>query len=396
MALRVVVRNIGRIVTGQVDSPFADGDSIVCDAGTIESVGPEWSGAADVVIDAQGTTVVPGLIDSHVHLAFGDYTPRQQTVGYLSSYLHGGVTTAISASEVHVPGRPVDAEGLVALAVAAHKSYERIRPGGMRTHGGSLILDPVLSESDFRRARDAGVWLVKAGFGAVSTPRDYVPLVATARELGMLTTLHTGGASIPGSSPVSGDDVLAIRPHVAFHCNGGPVAMSDADYDKVLAECDAQLQICTAGNLRTALHIAREVTRRGELHRVVLGTDTPTGSGIMPLGMWYTITHLCSLAGVDPATAIAWATGNNAVTYGLDTGTITPGAAADLVLVDAPLGGSATDVLAALSNGDVPGIGAVISGGVPRFIGRSRNSPPPARPPVIDENHVAQSFEGGH
>ena len=49
--------------------------------------------ACDVVIDAGGMTAIPGLIDSHVHITFGDYTPRQRTVGYLESYLHGGVTT---------------------------------------------------------------------------------------------------------------------------------------------------------------------------------------------------------------------------------------------------------------------------------------------------------------
>lgn len=393
--MRIEIQNVGRIISGDVDRPLRDGGTIVCNDGTIESIGGSGP-APDVVIDAQGTTAVPGLIDSHVHVAFGDYTPRQQTIGYLASYLHGGVTTCISASEVHVPGRPVDPDGLVALAVAAHKSYERVRPGGMRVHGGSLILDPVLSDDDLRRARGAGVWLVKAGFGAVETPFDYVPLVATARELGMVTTLHTGGASIPSSSPVTGEHVLAIAPDVAFHCNGGPVAMADADYDKVIADGTAQLQICTAGNLRTALHIAREAVANGQLHRVIMGTDTPTGSGIMPLGMWYTISHLCSLGQIDPLTALAWATGNNARTYGLDGGFLDVGRAADIVLVDAPLGGSTNDVLSGLSNGDVPGIGAVISDGVPRFVGRSRNSPPPTRPPVITHNGVPQSFDGGH
>lgn len=395
--MRIEIQNVGRIISGHFDRPLHEGDSIVCSDGIIESIGSADLGpVADVVIDARGSTALPGLIDSHVHVAFGDYTPRQQTVGYLGSYLHGGVTTCISASEVHVPGRPVDADGLVALAVAAHKSYERVRPGGMRVHGGSLILDPVLSDDDLRRAREAGVWLVKAGFGAVETPFDYVPLVATAGALGMVTTLHTGGASIPSSSPVTGEHVLAIAPDVAFHCNGGPVAMTDADYDKVISDGTAQLQICTAGNLRTALHVAGEAVAKGQLERIIMGTDTPTGSGIMPLGMWYTISQLCSLGQIDPLTALCWATGNNARTYGLDSGFLEVGRAADIVLVDAPLGGSTNDVLSALSNGDVPGIGAVISDGVPRFVGRSRNSPPPTRAPVVAHNTVPQSFDGGH
>ena len=64
-------------------------------------------------------TAIPGLIDSQVHIAFGDYTPRQRTIGFLESYLHGGVTTSITASVVLVPGRPIDPDGLVDLSVAA-------------------------------------------------------------------------------------------------------------------------------------------------------------------------------------------------------------------------------------------------------------------------------------
>src|SRR6185503_14275272 len=116
----------------------------------------------DVVIDADGATAIPGLIDSQVHNTFGDYTPRQKTVGFLESYTHGGVTTCISASEVHVPGRPRDPAGVKALAIAAHKSFETYRPGGMRVHAGSIILEPGLTQADFAELANEGVWLAKA------------------------------------------------------------------------------------------------------------------------------------------------------------------------------------------------------------------------------------------
>ena len=84
---------------------------IVMDEGRIVHVGTGGASQiaeCDVVIDADGAVAIPGLIDSHVHITFGDYTPRQKTVGFLESYIHGGTTTSISASEVHVPGRPKD------------------------------------------------------------------------------------------------------------------------------------------------------------------------------------------------------------------------------------------------------------------------------------------------
>ena len=335
--------------------------------------------ACDVVIDADGTTAIPGLIDSHVHVTFGDYTPRQRTVGYLESYLHGGVTTAISASEVHVPGRPRDADGVKALAVAAHKCFAQYRPGGMRVHAGSVILEPTLSGNDLGEIAKQGVWLAKAGFGAFDSAYDYAPLIAAARAHRMITTVHTGGSSIPGSARSPATICWRCSPHVSFHVNGGPTAMPDRDFERVIVESDIALQVCTAGNLRTTLLCARLAERHRAFDRFIIATDTPTGSGIMPLGMLYTIAHLASLGGIAPERAIAAATGSNARVYRLDTGLLAAGKAADIVLIDAPDGGTQTTALAAIQNGDIAAVGAVITAGVPRFVGRSRNTPATTR-----------------
>ena len=124
--MKVAIVNLGQIVSGDWRAPFAAGDTIISEGERITHVGTAAAGAvegADVVIDAGGMTAIPGLIDSHVHVTFGDYTPRQRTVGYLESYVHGGTTTAISASEVHVPGRPSDPQGVKALALAAQRCF---------------------------------------------------------------------------------------------------------------------------------------------------------------------------------------------------------------------------------------------------------------------------------
>ena len=376
--MRVAITNIGTIVSGDWRSPFVQGDTILCDDGRIVSVGTAAAReveSSDVVIDADGTTAIPGLIDSHVHITFGDFTPRQNTVGYLESYVHGGVTTAISASEVHVPGRPRDPAGVKALAIAARKCFEGYRPGGMKVHAGSVILEPGLDQSDFAELQQQGVWLAKAGFGAFASPFEYAPLVHIARAHGMITTVHTGGSSIPGSGAITGDHLLAMRPHVSFHVNGGPTAMPDADFERIIRESDMALQVCTAGNLRTALLCARLAQRLDAFDRLIIATDTPTGSGVMPLGMLYTIAHLASLADIPPEHCIAAATGSNARVYGLDSGLLAPGKAADIVLIDAPDGGTQSNALAAIRNGDIAAVGAVITAGEPRFVGRSRNTP---------------------
>src|SRR6185312_128718 len=365
-AMRVALVNIATIVSGDLDEPFVAGDTIITDGDCIVAVGTASASeveACDVVIDAGGTTAIPGLIDSHVHITFGDFTPRQQTVGYLESYVHGGVTTAISASEVHVPGRPRDAEGVKALAVAAQKCFEHYRPGGMKVYAGSVILEPTLNGNDLGEIAKKGVWLAKAGFGAFKTAFEYAPLVAAARAHRMVTTVHTGGSSIPGSGAITGDHLLALKPDVSFHVNGGPTAMPDRDFERLVVESDIALQICTAGNLRTALLCAATAERHRAFGRVLIATDTPTGSGVMPLGMLYTIAHLASLGGVAPERAIAAATGSNARVYRLDSGVLAAGRAADVALIDAPDGGTQTNALDAIRHGDIAAIGAVVAGG---------------------------------
>jgi enamidase len=371
------------------------GDSIVMEDGKISEIGTVSSAAVercDVVIDADGAIAIPGLIDSQVHNTFGDYTPRQKTVGFLESYVHGGVTTAIGASEVHVPGRPKDPAGVKALAVAAKKCFDHFRPGGMRVYAGSIIMEPGLVEDDFREIAAQGVWLAKAGFGAVETPYDYVPMVAWAKKHGMITTVHTGGSSIPGSSGIWADHLIKMQPHVSFHVNGGPVAMPDEDFPRIVNESSIALQVCIAGNLRTTFVVADLVKKIDQFDRFLIATDTPTGSGIMPLGMMYMITYLASINGMPVESAIAAATGNNARVYGLNSGFLQKGRDADVVVIDSCVGGSKENALDSLRNGDIVAVAAVVTDGVPRFVGRSRNTPAPNRSVRVTTCRIPQDY----
>lgn len=393
--MKCAIVNLGAIVSGEWREPYVEGDAILMEDGKIVDIGTVPANAVaacDVVIDADGAVAIPGLIDSQVHNTFGDYTPRQKTVGFLESYVHGGVTTAIGASEVHVPGRPKDPAGVKALAVAAKKCFDHFRPGGMRVYAGSVILEPGLVEDDFRDLAAQGIWLAKAGFGAVETPYDYVPMVGWARKHGMITTVHTGGSSIPGSAGIWADHLIKMRPHVSFHVNGGPVAMPDEDFPRIVNESDIALQVCVAGNLRTTFLVADLVRKIDQFDRFLIATDTPTGSGIMPLGMMYMITYLASLANMPVEHAIAAATGNNARVYGINSGFLQKGRDADVVVLDACVGGSKDNALDALRNGDIAAVAAVVTDGVPRFVGRSRNTPAPNRNVRVAQCRIPQDF----
>jgi enamidase len=377
-AMKTLIRNIGQIVSGDVDRPRLDGDSIVVQDGHIAAVGRALDEDADTVIDARGSTVMPGLIDSHVHPVFGDFTPRQRAVDFIDSELHGGVTTAISAGEVHLPGRPRDIVGLKALAIVAAKAYANFRPGGVKVHAGAPILELGLTEADFAELARAGVRLVgEIGLGSVRTGKDAAPMVRWARQHGMTVTIHTGGPSIAGSSAIGAEVVLEAHPHVVGHINGGTTSMPPGEIERLVAT-DMALEIVHCGNTKAALYTLGVARDAGAMGRVILGNDAPSGTGVVPLGILRTLALLAGLGGLDPAEAIACATGNTARVYTLNRGTITRGREADLVVCDAPTGSVGADALTALAAGDLPGISMVLIDGK-IAIGRSRNTAPPGR-----------------
>jgi enamidase len=370
----LLIRNLGGIVSGMVGQGLVEASTLLISDGRIESL---EEGPADRVVDAAGAVAVPGLIDSHAHVVFGDWTPRQSAIGWIESSLHGGVTMMMSASEVHLPGRPHDREGVKALALTAQRAYADHRPGGVKVMGGSVIFEPVLEAADFEQLAAEGVWLGKVGFGDFSPQAEAAELVRAAQSNGFVVMNHTGGASIPDSSPVTIDDVLALGSDIIGHANGGPTALPDEDLPR-LFDAPGAIQLVQAGNLRSALRIVELAQDRQQLERIVLATDTPTGTGVIPLGMLRTIAEISSLGEVRAADAIAMATGNNARVLRREEGILEPGRPADVVFLQVPLGSAASDPLSAIELGDLPSITGVFVDGEP-LVTRSRNTPAPLR-----------------
>jgi enamidase len=375
----LAIKNIGTLVSGELEIGILDADTILCSGGVISHIGKGLDlSKADVVVDAQGTTVIPGLIDSHCHVVLGDYTPRQKTVGFLESYTHGGITSVISPGEIHAPGRPKDAAGIKGLAVAARACFLNFRPNGMKVHAGAIVIEPTLSEEDFKEVAEQGVWLAKFGFGDFKDPYDGEPQIRWAQKYGIRVMCHSGGASIPGSKPITADHLMKLRPDVCGHVNGGPTALTDEGVERVVRESDMWLQVVQAGNLKKTLDIIGLAVEHEQLARVMIASDTPTGTGVIPLGVVKTVCEIASLTGLSPEKTVALATGNNACAYNLRSGVIAEGREADLVVMDAPWGSVASDALGAIARGDIPGISAVIIDGKVRTL-RSRNTPAATR-----------------
>ena len=383
---KLVIRNIGTLLSGDLQRPILDADTVVAKDGRIAAIGREKeldTESASRVIDANGMTVSPGLIDSHVHPVAGDWTPRQNQIGWIDSCLHGGVTTMISAGEVHMPGRPKDVLGVKAMAITAQRAFAALRPSGVKVLAGAPVIEHGMEEEDFRTLAEAGVRLLgEVGLGSVKDGPTARQMVAWARKHGIQSTIHTGGPSIPGSGLIDKDVVLEADTDVVGHINGGHTALPDDQIRCICEESPRAMEIVHNGNERAALITLRTAKELKQLHRVILGTDAPAGSGVQPLGILRVIAALSSVGELPAEIAFCFATGNTARMRNLDGGLIEAGRAADFVFLDAPQHSAGKTALESVRLGDLPGIGMVIIDGEVKSE-RSRNTPPATRLPKV-------------
>jgi len=383
---KVAITGVGLMLSGDIRRPILDADTVVIEAGRITAVGRETDcdiGGADVRIDARGTALAPGLIDSHVHPVFGDWTPRQNQMGWIDSTLNGGVTTLISAGEVHLPGRPKDIVGLKALAITAQRCFANFRPAGVKVLAGAPVLEVGMVESDFVELAAAGVNLLgEVGLGSVKSGAMAAQMVAWARKHGIQSTIHTGGPSIPGSGLIDKDVVLEADADIIGHINGGHTSLPYAQVCELCERSRRGLEIVHNGNERIGILTARHARELGCAERVILGTDGPAGSGVQPLGILRMIALLSSMADIPAEEAFCYATGNTARLRQLNSGLIAVGRDADLVFLDRAQHTAGSDLLESVRLGDLPGVGMVMIDGVIRCQ-RSRNTPPAMQVPVV-------------
>ena len=383
---KLVIRNIGLMLSGDIGKPILDGDTIVCIDGRISAIGKFRdldTSNATTTIDAKGSAISPGLIDSHVHPVAGDWTPRQSQLSWIDSTLHGGVTTMISAGEVHTPGRPRDIVGLKAHAITSQRMFAAFRPSGVKVHAGAPCIEHGMVEQDFKDLAEAGVKLLgEVGLGSVKDGDTARKMVGWARKHGIQSTIHTGGPSIPGSGLIDKDVVLAADTDIVGHINGGHTALPINQIRDICEGCRRGLELVHNGNERAALYTLRTATELGQLERVILGTDGPAGSGVQPLGIIRMIAMLSSLGDVPAEIAFCFATGNTARLRNLDCGLLEVGRAADFVLLDKAQHSAASDLLDSIQLGDIPGIGMTVIDGLVRTH-RSRNTPPSSVMPEL-------------
>lgn len=373
--METILYNVGEMLSGRLDSPTLNADSLVIADGRIVSFEKEPSQSPYLSIDCKEMVVAPGLVDTHIHPTIGDYGTKQQSVGYLERMVHGAVTHAVSAGEVHVPGR-VGADSALAIALAAYMSFKNYGPLGIKVHGGGLLLEEDTETKHIDQAFESGIRVIgEVGIGSLKDPKRAGELSTYARDLGMVVHMHCGATSDRGAGGerhpyFSADDVLTVRPSIASHANSF-VSLSDEDVDLVCDHKDGPpfIEIVQAGGIRSMLRVVERLMEHGDLDRLLIGTDTPTGYGVTSLGIIKTLGDVSSMTGLAPEMAWAIASGNAARAFSLEGHEIKIGAPADLVVIDAALGSPQRSALDALASGEFPGVALVITDGKIRVNG---------------------------
>jgi imidazolonepropionase-like amidohydrolase len=306
------------------------GRTVVAAGGLIERVGPAAEvlpPAGAVVVDGGGATLLPGFVDTHVHLDF--YPPAE--------VLAGGVTTVRDlgwpAGRLAALRQGAEAPGAASPRLLAAGQIVTV-PGGYPTRAPWAPPGTARPVDGAAEAAAAVAELTAAGAAVIKVALDdrvgptlpapvLAAVVAAAAERGLGVTAHVGGAAEAAKALTAGVDELA---HWPFDPAGLPDPLVDALAEAVVAV--PTLHIDPSPARRAG--VRRFLARGG---RVLYGTDL--GNQGPPPGVDAEELRLLAEAGLEPAQALAAATSRAAAHLGLgDTGRVEPGARADLLLVD--------------------------------------------------------------
>jgi imidazolonepropionase len=362
----LVITRIGELVTN--DRGAGDGSALglirdaamVIEGGRVAWVGPRAQApAADRTIDADGSAVIPGFVDSHAHLVFAgdraaEFTARMAGDGYTG----GGIQTTVAATrsasdqELHATAGRLVAEALHqgTTTIEIKSGYGLTTVDEARSLRVARELTPETTflgahvvPPEFEGRADAYVSLVcgdmltaAAGYarwidvfcerGAFDGDQSRAVLVAGILA-GLLARIHACQLG-PGPGVQVAVEVGAAS---ADHCT----YLSDADVDALAAsDTVATLLPGVEFSTRSPYPDARRLLDAGAT--VALATDCNPGSSYtssMPLCVALAVRDMY----MTPAQALWAATAGGArALRRTDVGHLGVGARADLAILDAP------------------------------------------------------------
>ncbi|SCF40871.1 imidazolonepropionase [Micromonospora purpureochromogenes] len=362
----LLIDDIGELVTNVADA--GDGGplgirrrvALLVEEGRVAWIGPSRDApAADRRIDAGGAAVLPGFVDSHAHLVFaGDRSAEFAARMAGQPYTGGGIRTTVGATraasdeELRATVRRLRAE-----AMRQGSTTMEIKSGYGLTvadEARSLrIAAEVSTETTF-----LGAHVVPAEYA--DRPDDYVglvcgPMLAAAApyarwvdvfcERGAFDADHTRAILTCGQAAGLGVRVHANQlgpgPGVRLGVELGAASvdhcthLSDADVDALAGSPTVATLLPGAEfSTRSPYPDARRLLDAGVT--VALATDCNPGSSYTS-SMPFCVALAVREMRMTPAEAVWAATAGGARALRRDdVGALTPGARADLVILDAP------------------------------------------------------------
>jgi imidazolonepropionase len=357
-----LVTGIGQLVTNDPDADdllglVADA-ALVVDGSTLAWVGPASAApAADHRVDVGGRAVLPGFVDSHAHLVFaGDRGEEFAARMAGTPYAAGGIRTTVAATRAATDEQLT---GHVARLV------EEMRRQGtttveIKSGYGLTVRDEARSLAVARQFTDETTFLGAHVVPEGATPDEYValvtgPMLDAARpharwvdafcERGAFdadqarAVLEAGAAA--GLRGRLHANQLGPGPGVRLAAELGLVAVDHCTYLDD-ADVDALRDSGTVATLLPGVEFstrqpypdARRLLDAGV--RVAIASDCNPGScytSSMPFCVALAVREM----GMTPAEAVHAATAGGAAALDRDdVGRLTPGARADLVVLDAP------------------------------------------------------------
>ncbi len=374
----------GSVIDGTGARPRSD-TAVLFEQDRILAVGPGAiaEAAADArIIDVSGCTVMPGLIDSHCHITFGEpasndelFFHRPQSTSMLlaafnvQKLLLAGVTGFLDADcifdlgpalreaiEAGIVEGPRMAAGLNALLTAAGGTAGRLIPDtgqlgyahvmGDRDEMIRTTRQQIKFGADWIKIHVTGSLPNSSGELTVWSLDELRAVTDTAHALGTPTIAHCRSAESTRLAALAGVDLIlhasfldehaldavvaagaAIAPTFTFLANlidhGHLVGSATSQVDLFRGEIDA-----TAAMLRTAFDAG-----------VPILCGSESGFALTPYGHWHAreLELLVDTMGLTPLEAISCATRNGAIALRrpLDSiGVVAVGAAADLLVVE--------------------------------------------------------------
>lgn len=380
----------GTVIDGTGAEPNPDVDVLVED-GVITEVGSgalvrstaiTASGVAVERIDATGRTVMPGLIDAHTHLSFGEPTGNDElffhrTQGYssmLSAYnarkvLRAGVTSVLDADclwNIAVELRDAIDNGIVegprmraggqALMTSLGGTAGRLIRDEGTTGYATVVHNRDMMVKEIRRQIKYGVdWIKVMVTGLIPSMKgpevkvwsfDEIKAVCdAAHELNTKVVGHCRNAESTRDAARAGMDLIyhssylddealeAVVESGSALCPTFTLLGNLADYGEKIGSAPELLAV-----FRAEIEVTAQMLAKAHSAGVKILTGSETGFAVTPVGEWHAreLEMLVEYVGMSPLEAITCATSNGALAVRMEgeIGTIGVGQLADVLVID--------------------------------------------------------------